>query len=84
MKFKVTWATQYFQARQYFRVRRYLRKTACIYMCYVCEMPAETNEGVGSAGTGLTAQFLAGYRCWELNTGPLEEQRVFLTAEASL
>jgi hypothetical protein len=37
-------------------------------------------KAFGSPGTGV----LGSYGCWELNSNPLEEEQVLLTAEPSL
>ena len=54
-------------------------------MC-VCAQPSclESGEGVGSPGTGVTGSCELSCRCWELNSGPLEDQSVLLTVEPSL
>ena len=42
-------------------------------------MHVNGGRGVGSPGAGVTGGW-----CWEPNKGPLEEHKVFLTAEQSL
>jgi hypothetical protein len=51
----------------------------CISVCTLCMSGA-----VDPHRTGVTAscEMLGG--CWELNSGPLEEQSVLLTAKSSL
>jgi hypothetical protein len=41
-------------------------------------------EGVGSLRSGVIDSCELACGCWELNLGPLEEQRVLSTAEPSL
>jgi hypothetical protein len=41
-------------------------------------------EGVGTLGIGVTDSCELSCGCWELNSSPLEEQPVLLTAEPSL
>jgi hypothetical protein len=41
-------------------------------------------EGVGSPWTGITENCKQPCGCWELNAGPLEEQKVLLLTEPSL
>jgi hypothetical protein len=48
----------------------------CLYAC-LC-------EGVVSPGTGVTDSCGLPCGCWELNPGPLEEQRVLLITKPSL
>ena len=40
-------------------------------------------EGVVAAGTGVTDNCKLPCGCWELNSGPLEEQPMLLTVESS-
>jgi len=46
---------------------------------HICRLQ-KSEEGVRSTGTGVTGSC----EYWESNSGPLEEQPVFLTAEPSL
>ena len=52
---------------------------ACVSVHHVCAVPVEARRGCHIPGTGVTdsCELLCG--CWELNLGPLEEQRVLLT-----
>ena len=46
--------------------------------------PLRSEEGVRSPGTGVTYGCELLRRCWELNTGPQEEQPMLLTSESTL
>jgi hypothetical protein len=48
----------------------------CLHAC-LCEI-------FGSPGTGVTDDCELQSRCWELNSVPLKEQPMFLTADTSL
>ena len=43
-----------------------------------------SEEGIGSLGIEVTDGTELPGGCWELNSGPLEEQPVFLTAKSTL
>jgi hypothetical protein len=62
----------------------YVCMYVCMYLFYVYEcmsLSSDTpEEGIGSVTDGCEPP----YSCWELNSGPLEEQPVLLTAEPSL
>lgn len=52
---------------------------AYIYEYHMCaSYPQKPEENNGSLGTGETDQ------CWELNSGPSQEQQMLLTAKPSL
>lgn len=51
---------------------------------FACLVPAEARGVVQVSWTGVTGSCELLCRCWELNTGPLEEQQVFLIIELSL
>jgi hypothetical protein len=48
------------------------------------QRPQRPEEGSETPGTGVTGGCEPPWGCWELNTGPLEEQPVLLTTEPSL
>lgn len=50
-------------------------------MCVWLQVPLE-GRGVGSPRISYTCLWTTWYWCWELNSGPLEEQYMFLTAES--
>ena len=51
----------------------------CMYVHYVC-MPAGQKRALDHINYGYEPP----RGCWELNSGPLEEQSVLLTSEPSL
>lgn len=54
----------------------------CVCMSWVWEQsPAEARRGCESLGAGVTMVMSFWHRCWEPNSGPLQEQCVFLTTE---
>lgn len=53
-------------------------------MHHVYAVPVEPEEGTRTPETGVTDSCEAPCGCRELNSGPLQEQYVFLTAELSL
>ena len=58
----------------------------CMDVCapLACFYPSEARRVCQFCGTGITDGSEPPCGCWELNTGPLEEQAVLLTAEPSL
>ena len=58
--------------------RAYILYTMCVYC------PLKPEEGVRTSGTGVMDGCRLPCGCWELNSGPLEEQPVLLTTEPSL
>ena len=53
-----------------------------MYVCeggtqHICGCPQRPNDGFGFPGA-------AQHRCWELTSGPLQEQQAFLLMEPSL
>lgn len=59
---------------------------ACLYVCVprACLVPWRPEEVLPSLQTGITVGSELPCRCWEPNSGLLEEQHVLLTAELSL
>lgn len=51
----------------------YVMLTVCIWCLW------KPKEGIGFPGPGATSSFELSHESWELNPGPLEEQRVLLT-----
>lgn len=52
-----------------------------LYICATtmcAQYPQKPEESIGSLGTGVAD------KCWELNSGPLQEQQMPLTAKSSL
>ena len=47
-------------------------------------MPQEVRKGVEYSGTGVMDGYKPTCSCWELNSGPLEEQPVPLPTEPAL
>lgn len=47
-------------------------------------VPIESEESMGFPGSGVTDRYELTFGFWEQNTGPLEEQPVYLTTETSL
>ena len=60
------------------------KKDLFIYFMYMSALPTCTLAGQKRAPDPITDGCEPPYSCWELNSGPLEEQSVFLTAEPSL
>ena len=49
----------------------------------MCAVPIEAREGVRSPRTGVTGGCELPCGCWELNSGPLEEEHVLLNNQAT-
>ena len=57
----------------------------CVPFCMCVYVSAEIpEEGTGSPGTAIIDGYESSCGCWELNTGPLQEQLVLLNTELSL
>jgi hypothetical protein len=55
-----------------------------IYICIMfMKCLQRPGEGIRPAGTVVTGNCELPFGCWELNSGPLEEQPVLLTTEPS-
>lgn len=55
----------------------------CLFCLYVClyTMYIEPEEAIRALGTGVEDGFELPFGCWELTTGPMQEQTVLLTIE---
>lgn len=55
----------------------------CTYVCvpHVCTSPQRPEQGNKHPGTGVTGRK---FGFWELKSGPLERQKIFLSPESSL
>ena len=61
--------------------------SSCLFVClfmYMSALPACLSACQKSASDPITDGCEPLYGCWELNSGPLEEQSVLLTTEPSL
>lgn len=58
----------------------------CVFVCipHACLVSQKSEEGIGLLGTGGTMVVSHSEGCWELNPGPLQEQQLIFTMEASL
>jgi hypothetical protein len=55
-----------------------------IYLFYICEYTVDVFRHQERAMDPITDGCKPPYGCWELNSGPLEQQPVLLTSEPSL
>jgi hypothetical protein len=64
----------------------YIRVGLLVCMCSMCmQYPQRPDEGIKSPGSRVTVGWKpSDARCWVLNMGSLEEQKMFLNAESYL
>ena len=57
-----------------------------VYEYFICMCDCTTEEGIKQkkASDPIIGSFEPPCGCWDLNSGPLEDQAVLLTAESSL
>lgn len=63
---------------------RHIKISECMYVHHVLHVLREATKSIGTSGTGITDGCELPCGSWEPNSGPMQEELVFLTTELFL